>query len=91
MAKELSFYREDFVVELCVALIVLAEKFRCDDFGFRSSQFHIFLLLPNSHRAAHDIDADKRLTFLGKRPVNEEGGSVRVRRSPGQQEYLGLR
>jgi hypothetical protein len=91
VAKELSFYSEDFVVELCVALIVLAQKFRCDDFGSRSSQFHIFLLLPDSDRAAYDVDADKRLTFLGKRPVNEEGGSVRVRRSPGQQEYLGLR
>lgn len=62
------------MIELSVAFIVLAEKFLCDDFGFRPSQFHIFLLLTDSHGAAHDIDADKCLTLLRKVPVDEEGG-----------------
>src|SRR5262245_12337758 len=82
----LSFDREGFLVKLGIALVVLAEKFRCDDFGFRPPQFHILLLLADSDRAAHDIDANEGLTLFGKRPVDEEGGRVRVRRSSGEQE-----
>ena len=66
-----SFNREDFLVEIGVTLVVLAEKFRCDGFGFRPSQIHVFLLLANSHRAPHDVDADECLTLFGKRPVDE--------------------
>jgi len=74
-----SFNREYFLVKFGVTLVVLSEKFRCDDFGFRPSQIYIFLLLANSHWASHDVDADECLTLFGKRPVDEEGGNVRMR------------
>ena len=81
---------ENLVIQFCVAFVVLAEKFRCDDFGFRSPQFYIFLLLANSHRAAHDVDADKCLTLLREGPVDEKRRGVRMRRATRQQQHLGF-
>lgn len=76
------------MIELGVAYVVLAEKFRCDNFSFRPAQLHVFLLRTDSHRSVHDIDPDKCLALLGKRPVDEQRRGVGMSCSTRQQLHL---